>query len=405
MIATATVVVRHSPNCPDKDRGPDWRKCNCRKGIRTYEGGGPGSNRYRSAHTRSWQKAEEFRQQWLDQFDPVKQELKQLKAVKEAKQVTVESAVVSFIKDMLFRLGQSSTVKQAMTMFAFVDGDKVRRNGKFLDWLDQQVPRPEFIGDITPAHLMAWRSSWTCGDLTAYIRWTTVKGFFSFCVSQGWLEDSPARNLKRPKYKKGNRTAIFTDEQYNAILEAAKGNQTLETFLELMRWSGVAIVDAVEFRQESVDGEGVLKYRRVKTKTLATVPLPEHVIALLRLAGPGQPFRHKELALESDIMAWRKELQALFTAAGVTKVKTDVGLRNAHPHQLRDTFAVWSLRHGARIHTVSRMLGHSSVKITEQSYLPWVTELEQAHIDDARKLLEHAKPKQTSRRVVNFSKK
>lgn len=39
---------------------------------------------------------------------------------------------------------------------------------------------------------------------------------------------------------------------------------------------------------------------------------------------------------------------------------------------LRDTFAVESLLSGMRLEEVSMILGHSSVKITERHYMPWV---------------------------------
>jgi site-specific recombinase XerD len=383
---TAYVVVRHSHDCPDKAKGPSWHRCKCRKGIRFYQGGGSGSNRYKSAKTRSWEAAEKFCQAWLDQFDPVKRELAELKAVKEKQSVTVAAAIVSFIKDMRFRLGDTATVKQAEGMFAYVDGDTICRQGQFSAWADRQAI--QYVCDITPAHLMAWRNSWTCGDLTAYIRWSgVVSAFFKFCVAQDWIKDSPARGLHRPKFKRGSRTGIFTDQQYAAILEASHGDRLLETFLELLRWSGMAIVDAVQFQSTQIDSDGVLTYRRQKTSQLATIPLPEHVLALLRLAGSGQPFR------VNSIREWRRQLQALFAKAGVKKVITEVGARKAHPHMLRDTFAVSALRQGCKLHTVSKMLGHSKTTITEQCYLPWVKELKDAHVDDARKSLEAAKPK------------
>jgi hypothetical protein len=108
-------------------------------------------------------------------------------------------------------------------------------------------------------------------------------------VAQGWVLANPARKLRRIDYEKGSRTAIFTDKQYDAILDAVTSyepenvpvvtrtmwQQRITTFVELLRWSGMALIDAVRWQPEWVDGEGVLRYRRQKTGELATVQLPD----------------------------------------------------------------------------------------------------------------------------------
>ncbi|MFZ1139029.1 MAG: hypothetical protein WAN76_07620, partial [Candidatus Sulfotelmatobacter sp.] len=94
---TVTVITRHSADCKDKDKGSNWSKCRCRKALLIYEGEGSGTNRRISAKTRSWEKAEKFAQEWRDRWDPEKQELKRLRAAKEAKQVRIEAAVALYI--------------------------------------------------------------------------------------------------------------------------------------------------------------------------------------------------------------------------------------------------------------------------------------------------------------------
>src|SRR6185503_16981209 len=60
---------------------------------------------------------------------------------------------------------------------------------------------------------------------------------------------------------------------------------------------------------------------------------------------------------------WQRRFQKLFALAG---------LKDAHPHRFRDTFSVELLLAGVPIEDVSILLGHSSVKITERAYAPWI---------------------------------
>ena len=46
---------------------------------------------------------------------------------------------------------------------------------------------------------------------------------------------------------------------------------------------------------------------------------------------------------------------------------------DCRPHRLRDTFAVRALLRGMQLEDVSRLLGHSSVKVTETYYAKWIS--------------------------------
>jgi integrase/recombinase XerD len=45
---------------------------------------------------------------------------------------------------------------------------------------------------------------------------------------------------------------------------------------------------------------------------------------------------------------------------------------NAHIHRFRHTFAVSLLQKGVSIEIVSVLLAHSSIRVTERHYSPWV---------------------------------
>jgi integrase len=426
------VQVRHSADCKDKSKGSDWRRCKCLKMLRVYEGGGPGSNKRIATRTRSWEKAEEQAQRIRDSWDPVRAELVRLRAEKESKQVTIEAAIALYIDDMVARLGDNGTVGMTRSLFGHIDpkSNDVDKPGHLFLWLDRLPTdkRPLHIADLNPPLLTQWRATWKFSDYTAAQRWGMVKSFFNFCERQGWITDSPARKLRQIDYDSGSRTAIFTDKQYEAILEAVKDyepeniaavtraawKERTTAFLELLRWSGMALIDAVQYRPEIVDADGVLRYRRQKTGELATVQLPGHVVTLLRNVplekdsiGENQPFRMRDFTPHSDTVTWRKRLMKLFVQAGIPEVRNELGkVRPPHPHMLRDTFAVWNLRHGVPLHSVAKMLGHSNPSTTAKAYLPWVKELEQATIAEGRAALDRAAPKPAhGRKVVDIAKR
>ncbi len=67
---------------------------------------------------------------------------------------------------------------------------------------------------------------------------------------------------------------------------------------------------------------------------------------------------------------WQRALRRLFQRAKIKK--PDGTPKRCHPHMFRDTFAVELLLAGVPIDQVSLLLGHSSVKVTERHYAPFV---------------------------------
>jgi integrase len=153
----------------------------------------------------------------------------------------------------------------------------------------------------------------------------------------------------------------------------------------------------------------VLRYTRQKTDVLATIPLPEHLIILLRgvpleadSVGPHQPFRSQESLASINATTWRMRLHRVFELSGIAEVTTGLGrVRRPHPKMIRDTFAIYHLRQGVPIYSVSRMLGHTRTEQTETAYLPYVAELDAAHIAAVRKTMTGT-PRKGGRKVVQM---
>ena len=159
-----------------------------------------------------------------------------------------------------------------------------------------------------------------------------VKAFFRHAVQEGWGDQSPAQAL-----------------------------------MLLMRWSGLAIGDAVTLPRSDLRECGELVLPRAKSGELVPVLLPAPVIAAIEglpeRYGPHYFWTGTSLR-ETCTKYWRQRLRGIAIAAGV---------KNFHPHRLRDTLAVELLRSGVAMHDVSTLVGHSSVRTTERHYADWNT--------------------------------
>jgi integrase len=136
--------------------------------------------------------------------------------------------------------------------------------------------------------------------------------------------------------------------------------------LLLLRWAGLRITDAARLQRSQLSPEGALHLYTQKTGTPVYILLPPHVAERLRALPNHNPkyfFWSGNSKAVTPGKSWWATLKKIFKAAGIP---------NAHPHMLRDTFAVEMLLAGVSLDQVSVLLGHSSVKITERHYLPWV---------------------------------
>ena len=220
------------------------------------------------------------------------------------------------------------------------------------------------VAAIDSAHLRVWREQWTCAFSTQWKRLAMLKAFFSFAQQEGWIAESPARHIRPPKSDARPTMQLSTDEM-GALLSSAERKPKEQPLLLVLRYSGLAIQDAVTLERSAVRENGDLVLRRAKSEELVTVALPAEVLAALdALRRPGR--RHYFWTGRSKPATaakyWRERLKLVAGAAGV---------EGFHPHRLRDTFAVELLLGGLSMQDVSQLLGHRSVLTTERYHAPW----------------------------------
>ena len=227
-----------------------------------------------------------------------------------------------------------------------------------------------------------------------------VRSMFRYWHEHKVTQDNVAAIVKPVKAGQDHVQGPYSDEQVEAVLRQVEADARLRAFVLLLLHSGCDVMDAVLFdpariRDFNIDGRSVhvYRYKRVKTKVEAVVPLSAEITTLLRSVPrlsenpPSMPFRDPRLQLVSDRNSWSFLVRRALKLATVLWVELptvdEQGQRRrkrANCKQFRHTFAVRQLRAGQRPEEVAKMLGHVNTDMVRKHYAPWVEEMDQAHI-------------------------
>ena len=345
---------RHQPPCKHTSRR--FRTCKCPIWV---QGSLRGEYVRRSLDLRSWEAASDLVRGWeaSGQVGVVKPEVP-----------TVAEAVTKFVEDANARHLSTETVRKYQNLL----------ERRFAVWCESKGFR--LLKQVDVAAMREFRATWEDGAVYAGKNLERMRAFFRFCEQARWVERNPAASVKAPRVK-ASPTLPFSSGEMKRILaacDAYAGNaDRMKAFVLTMRHSGLRIGDTIALKRDRVQGNKLFLYTQ-KTGTPVFVPLPPAVVkALETLESEGEYFFTSGRAKPQTARAnWSRYLDTVFEAAKVD---------GAHSHRFRDTFAVSLLEAGVSIDNVSVLLGHSSVRITERHYKPWVKTLQKKLEDEVRK--------------------
>ena len=334
-----TIFRRHFKSCKFAAKGRKHRHCNCPLSV---EGKLHGVSVRQSLDLRSWEAAQKLVRDW---------------EIQGKKPVLVDEACDRFITDR-----ESANLSPAMI------GKYQRVIAEVKSALGTIVLRNVTVDDIRRI-----KEGWKFAPITVQKRLEMVRKFFGFCVDSEWLDRNPAKRVKLLPAKYAL-TLPFSDEEMEKILWAAESIREahpkipeetpakLLALILLMRYAGLRISDACMFRSAQLN-EGKVFLRQEKTKQSVWVPVPEKVVKAIDAIDEGREFLFYDRIgkPKSCITEWQQRLKLVYEMAGIPD-----------GHSLRDTFAVSLLIKGVSIYTVSKLLGHQWVKVTEKHYAPFV---------------------------------
>jgi integrase len=262
----------------------------------------------------------------------------------------------------------------------------------------------ERLADLNVDTLRSFRKTWKFAATSAVKRLEYLRGFLRFCEESEWVERNPAKAIRPPKVTR-KPTLPFDDAEVDRALAAADQLKEWGTFgpklrpmILLLRYSGLRIQDAACLERARLNGDKLFFYTQ-KTGTAVYCPLPPGVVEALEGQQNERPeyfFWDGKSERETTVKSWNRVFQKLFASC-------DPPVVGGHPHRFRDTFAISLLLKGAELPNVSILLGHSSMRVTERHYSPWIKARQEQLEADVRRTWVAAPSRENSKRKSSRS--
>lgn len=221
---------------------------------------------------------------------------------------------------------------------------------QFLAMMDDRQRKPRYINDLLKV----------------------AKTFLNYCKKEGYVKNSAAatvKNMKQPKTK----IITFSEEEIRRLLNFFNGRDFLSirnrTILAMFFDTGIRLNELITLRAEQVHEDYILIHGKGNKERL--VPVSPYLAKALM-----QYHMAKESYFDGRLPAnylFVSRTGKKLTQEGIAKwfkhAAEEVGVNcdiRVSPHTCRHTFAHLELKNGIDLYTLSRLMGHESVAITQR---------------------------------------
>lgn len=225
-----------------------------------------------------------------------------------------------------------------------------------------------------------------------YLR--NMNAFFNWMVADGMLRKNPVQTRHFSKVER-KQLEFVSDADFKRLLQCMDcskfGEYRDSIIIQLLLDTGMRVgecfatqVIALNMAQRTI----YLPAEITKGKSDRYAFFSEKAGKLLR-----RWLQYKDRYRDSEYLFCTnngKQLGVSNFEANVRKYAKRAGLKDIHPHVFRNNFAKRFLMNGGDIYTLSRILGHSSVTVTEKAYLD-------LSVDDLRTQYQNHSPLQNMR--------
>ena len=198
----------------------------------------------------------------------------------------------------------------------------------------------------------------------------SLKNFYSYLVSSGFLEKTPITDIRVNRGEK-KLPQILTGREIELLLAQpacvdAKGYRD-KAMLEVMYATGIRVSELIELDVEDVNPEqGIIKCSGAKkSRVIPLYPAALKALAVyLKEVRSTMVLSEDERALFVNVNGTRMSRQGFWK---ILKHYQDTAHINKDitPHTLRHSFAVHLLENGADLDSLQELMGHSDISSTQ----------------------------------------
>ncbi len=212
------------------------------------------------------------------------------------------------------------------------------------------------LADISPALLRQFFKGLNCIDTTKYGMLDKIKAVINRYIRDHRLKYEVDFHdiVKRPKYTAKD-AEWLTEEEVQLLRETefTKNNEpeSRDVFC-LCCYTGMSMSDGLKFSLDnikSINGRDYVVYSRTKTGSLCKVPIIKQAREIID--SRTWPVSIAKRTYQTKVMKFSKILN-----------------RKVHTHLARHTFGCMFLYLGFSIETVSKLMGHPDIRITQRIY-------------------------------------
>ncbi|MBR3017065.1 MAG: tyrosine-type recombinase/integrase [Clostridia bacterium] len=222
---------------------------------------------------------------------------------------------------------------------------------KFLVTKGEAGRKPQYINDLLKA----------------------FKVFFKYCYQEGHIQTDPCakvQNVKQPKLK----LRTFNEEEIRKMLNYYNGRRFTDirnkTMLAMFFDTGMRLNEVLTLKQEQIHDEYILVHGKGNKERLVPVsPFLAKLLLKYRIAKDSY-FNVNTIPQNYVFVSYRGTQLNQQAVSNMMKAAAEaVGVRKevrVSPHTCRHTFAHIQLKNGLDLYSLSRLMGHENISITQR---------------------------------------